>query len=389
MPGLARVSCRGGRLRPPGIRNRAAMRALSCGIAAFAFASIALAQTRTPVDMKANSLVVTDRDGVVCRELLGNVIMTKDSLQLTCDNALQYPDSGLTIFLRNVEIRDPYRVLLADKVIYNEIAEEIDAVQRVRMYQGDTLSATAKRVRYRELSSEVFLFDDVRIRERNRRLLLTGQVGYLDHERRYGRVTGSPVLTETDSLLRTLTTVSGDTIEHFSDEKRVRVSGHVRIERDSLVATGEFLEYFTADRMAVLIGSPEAERGDSHTEGDTLKLYFEEEKLARVEIIGRAVTTSPADSGFADPRNRMEGQHMTLWMTDGSVTEALVEDNAIATYFIRDQGKKTGLNVTSGDRLFIYFDDRKMSRIRVEGGTQGRYTPERLVAAPADSARKP
>ncbi|MDD5087414.1 MAG: OstA-like protein [bacterium] len=365
------------------------MRALSCGLAVLALAAVLFAQSRTPVDIRAKSLVVTEQDGVVCRELRGSVIMTKDSLNLTCENALQYPDSGLTTFLGNVEIRDPYRVLLADRVIYNEITEEIDATQRVRIYQSDTLSATAKRARYREQSAQAYLFDDVRIRERNRRLLLTGQIGYLDHDRRYGRMTGNPVLTETDSLLRTLTVVSADTIETFADRKLVRASGHVRVERDSLVASGESLDYFTDMRAAILVGSPEAERGDSRTEGDTLKLYFEEEKLAHVEIIGHAITTSPADSGFAEPLNRMEGQRMTLWMTDGAVTESLIEDNAIATYYVRDQGQKTGLNVTSGDRLYIYFDDRKMSRIRVEGGTQGTYTPQRLVAAPADSARKP
>lgn len=365
------------------------MRARLFGIAILACAVAAFSQSRTPVDIKAKSLVVTDRDGVICRELRGNVIMTKDSLTLTCENALQYPDSGLTTFLGNVEIRDPYRVLLADRVVYNEITEEIDATQRVRLYQADTLSATAKRARYRELASEAYLFDDVRIRERNRRLLLTGQVGYLDHARRYGRVIGNPVLTETDSLLRTVTVVSADTIESLADEKLVRAAGNVRVERDSLVATGTTLDYFTEGRMAVLLGSPEAVRGDDHTEGDTIKLYFEEERLARVEIIGHAVTTSPADSGFTEPRNRMEGQRMTLWMSDGVITEALVEDNAIATYYIRDQGKKTGQNVTSGDRLSIYFDDRKMSRIRVEGGTQGTYTPQRLVAASPDSARKP
>ncbi|MBU0507558.1 hypothetical protein KKH27_01795 [bacterium] len=350
------------------------------------FAVAVIAQTRSPIHLDhANSLVVTEEGGVICRELRGDVKMTKDSLTMTCDHALHYPDSGRVVFLRNVEVRDPHRILLADKITYDELSEVIEAGGHVRVYQGDTLSVTSRRARYYQQLSQGHLFDDVRINERSRRLVLIGQIGYLDHVRQYGRVTGNPVMTEGDSTFRIVTRVTGDTVEYFGEEKRVRVAGNVTIVRDSLVATGQVLDYFTDERMAVLLGSPEAVRGENHTRGDTMKLFFDNEQLSRVEMIGQALATSPADSSFPEPLNRMEGQRMTLWITDGVITEALVEGTAIATYYIRDQDKKRGMNVTSGDRLLIFFADRQMSRIRVEGGTQGTYTPQRLTAVPANN----
>jgi lipopolysaccharide export system protein LptA len=154
----------------------------------------------------------------------------------------------------------------------------------------------------------------------------------------------------------------------------------VRIDRDSLTATGATLDYFTESRTAVLTGSPQAVRGQDRANGDTIRLFFEKaEKLSRVEVSGRAVVTSPADSGFAEPRNRMEGKTITLHVTDGLVERVDVEGTAIATYYVREEQKKRGLNVTSGDRLHVFFENRKISRIRVEGGTEGAYTPERLI----------
>jgi len=81
---------------------------------------------------------------------------------------------------------------------------------------------------------------------------------------------------------------------------------------------------------------------------------------------------------------------MTLWVDSSRITSALIDGNAIATYFVRESNQPRGLNVTSGDRLRVFFEDRKIARIRVEGGTEGLYTPQRLVtAAPPDSSLTP
>ncbi len=350
---------------------------------------LAAAQPRNPIFLNhANSLAVSEINGVTVQELKGNVKMTKDSMTVTCQNALYYPDSGRAIFRTDVEFRDPSRVLFADQVVYNDFTEELEASSRVRIYQHDTLSVTSRRARFLERLGIGYLYDDVRVREQNRRVQLIGQLGYIDHNRQYVRITGKPVMTEMDSVFNIITEVRGDTVEYFGDEKRVRVSGKVQILRDSLVASGTLLDYYTKDRTAILIGDPEAIRDENHITGDTMRLFFEEERLSKVEIVGNAVATSPADSGFAEPRNRMEGKRMTLWVDQSVLTRADIEGTAIASYFVREKGEKRGMNVTSGDRLIVFFEDRRISRIRVEGGTQGAYTPQSLVKEePADGPK--
>jgi len=360
------------------------------GILLLLIAGTVCAQERAALNLeRANSFVSSEENGVRRQELKGNVRMTKDTLTVDCQEAVYYPDSGVVIFRVNVVFKDPSRILYADEIRYNEFTEELEATSRVSLFQHDTLSVTCNRARYFERFRQGHLYENVRIREEKKRVMLAGQQGFVDHERRYGRVTGNPVMTERDSSFNLLTEVHGDTVEYFGQEKRVRVLNNVRIDRDSLTATGATLDYFTELRTGVLTGSPTAVRGQDRASGDTIRLFFEkDEKLSRVEVSGHALATSPADSGFAEPRNRMEGKTITLHVADGLVERVDVEGTATASYYVREQQKKRGLNVTSGDRLHILFENRKISRIRVEGGTEGTYTPERLLQPTDDTPEK-
>ncbi|HEY3294724.1 MAG TPA: OstA-like protein [bacterium] len=344
------------------------------------------AAERTPIVLnRARTLVSSEENGKRKQELQGDVEITKDSLIVTCQNAEYYPDSGIVIFRDDVVFKTPHRILMADQVIYNENTEEVHASNRVRVYQGDTLSATSRTADYFDRLKAGYLYDEVNMREDNRRVLLTGQKGFGDNDRKYGWVTGNPVATERDSTMKIISQVHGDTIEYFGDTKLMRVRGKVRVDRDSLVATGTALDYFTQEHYAVLVGGPEAMRSNDHVKGDTIRLYFEKEKeaLDSVEVSGHALVTSPADSTSPEPLNRMEGKHMTLYLDKGAISKVLVQGTAVATYYVREKAEKRGMNITSGDRLWVFFEDRKIARIRVEGGTEGQYTPQRLVSKPA------
>ena len=343
--------------------------------------AVASAQQRSPIVLeRANSLQSVEENGVRKQILTGNVKIVRDSLSVTCDYAEYYPDSGIVIFRQNVEFKDPRRTMLADEVTYNEFTEEVFGRDHVRVYQTDSLSASSRTARYQERLKYGYLYDDVKIRDETRRLQLTGKLGYINYDENYGWVTGNPVLTERDSLERIATKIRGDTVFYDHRRKLALAVGDVTVERDSLISHGKKLEFFRKQDFAELTGTPHAEHGLDEMKGDTIRLYFKGEQLDRVEVQGDAVVTSPADSGFAEPKNKMEGKHMTLWLDSTSVTEILIEGSAIATYYIRDQGQPKGLNVTSGDRLRVLFEGRKIARIHVEGGTEGDYTPQQLVS---------
>jgi len=328
---------------------------------------------------RANSLTYGEENGARVQELIGDVYIVKDSLSINCDQAKYYPDSGRLIFRDNVVLQDGLRQMFADEMTYSDWTEEVNARGRVKVYQ-DSITIGSERAVYRERLGSGYLYDDVRVKYEPRGIVLKGGIGYFNHFDRSAWVAQDPVLVRRDSTGRMTTQVVGDTIT-FSDSLGYATAvGNVTITRDSLIAYGDLLEFYTDSMFAELTGKPLAISDGDSIRGDSMRLFFRDEVLERVEVHGDAVATSPADTLPDAPRQILTGEQMTLWITDSRLTSALVEGSATATYYVREKTEKQGLNVTSGDRLKISFEERRISRIRVEGGTQGKYTPESLVS---------
>jgi lipopolysaccharide assembly outer membrane protein LptD (OstA) len=344
------------------------------------YAQVALAvEPTSPIVLRRADVLRSHTEGdSQWQELIGNVWMTQDSFSVTCDEAFYYPDTGRVIFRKNVECKDPQRILLGNEVVYNEWTGALDAFGDVRIYQ-DTVSASCVRARYLEGRREGFLYQDVHLREENRNLLLTGQEGYLNEDERYGRVTVKPILTERDSVGAVRMEIRGDTVEYFGKTKVARVRGQVEIERGKLLAKGQRLDYIRENQEAELFGNPQANHEGDEITGDSIRLKFDNEELKQVFVVGHAVATSVGDSLHAERRQRMEGKRMTLWIEKEALKEVLVEGTARATYYIIEKGERRGMNETSGDRLRVFVENSQVSRIQVVGGTEGRYTPERLI----------
>jgi hypothetical protein len=340
--------------------------------------AIALAARSPVILQRANSLKSFEENGVQRKELDGDVWIVKDSLSIFCQKAIYYPDSGALILQGNVEFQQPHRILYANEVLYDEFTEEVIATGDIRIYQ-DSLKANARRAEYHERFKSVYLYDDVKIMDDSRNVELRGQTGFFNHETQYARMTGSPYLTQRDSSYAIVTQIFGDTIEYFGDTKRANASGNVIVKRDSLIANGSHLQFHQDSSYAELIGAPKAVQQFDEITGDTLRLFFNDEQLEHVEVLGHALATSPADSIRPEPRNRMEGKRMSLWIEKNELARVVVMGNAIATYYIRENNEPKGRNVTSGDTLNVYFADAKISHIEVEGGTRGVYAPEQIV----------
>jgi lipopolysaccharide export system protein LptA len=331
---------------------------------------------------RANSLHYGEESGQRVQELDGNVYIVKDSLEITCDKALYYPDSGKLIFRDNVMLQDGQRLMFAREVRYSDWTEELEAEGDLRIYQ-DSITIYCNRAVYRERLGSGYLYDNVRVKYDPRGVQITGEIGYFDHRTKSAWVSREPVLTQRDSLGTLTTKITGDTITYNESSGLATSRDDVTITRDSLNAYGDLLEFYMDSLFAELTGKPLALSSADSISGDSMRLFFKDEALERVEVHGNAVASSPSDTLPGAPRQILTGKLMTLWIEQSALSRALVEDNATATYFVRDKQDAEGLNVTSGDRLIITFENRRISRIRVEGGTEGKYTPESLVAGPA------
>lgn len=56
-----------------------------------------------------------------------------------------------------------------------------------------------------------------------------------------------------------------------------------------------------------------------------------------------------------------------------------VQKNATSLYYLFDNKEPNGANKSSGDHIFIDFIVGEVDRIKIVGGVQGQYFPEKMI----------
>ena len=338
--------------------------------------TISLAQ-QSPIVLERADLLRTETgpNGPI-RYLDGNVWITQDTLSVTCEHATYEEEPGRLFFKEDVHFVEPGRQIWADQAIYYERDGRATAEGNVRIAQ-DSLLIFCDRVVYTEAREEALFYGNVEIHSLPENAVMTGDHGIYNRPREHGVLTINPRMIrrfdETDSLV-----ISGLCIEYFFAEKRAVVLDSVEVERGAFRAWGQELYYWDDQEHARLLGDPIIEHGRDVLTADTVDAYFSDKVLDRIILTGKAVATSPVDSLFPLPKNRMTGQRMEISFIEDEVDSIHVQGNATSTYFLREKGEKKGANRVSGDIIDIWISEGRIAWIYVEGGTEGVYYPQHL-----------
>lgn len=310
------------------------------------------------------------------RYLDGNVWITQDTLSITCEHAKYEEELGRLFFEDNVHFIEPGRQIWADKAIYYERDGRAVAEDHVRIAQ-DSLLIRCDRVIYSEAREEALFYGDVQIFSMPDRVVMTGDHAIYNRTQERGVLTQNPRLVrqfnQNDSLV-----IVGKNIEYLFAQKRAIVTDSVEIERQEFHAWGSRLDYWDDQDLARLVGEPIIEHKRDVLTADTVDAYFVEQHLNRIVLTGQAVATSPADSFALAPKNRMTGRRMDISFVDDEVDSIHVKSNATSTYYIREDGERKGANRVSGDQIDMWLSDGRIAWIYVEGGTEGVYFPRHL-----------
>jgi lipopolysaccharide export system protein LptA len=310
------------------------------------------------------------------RYLDGDVWITQDTLSITCEHATYEEALGRLFFEDDVHFVEPTRKIWSDKATYYEHSGRAVAEGNVRIDQ-DSILIFCDRVIYSEAREEAQFFGDVEIHSLLENALLTGNHGAYNRPDGRGVMTQNPRLVrrfdETDSLV-----VVGLVIEYLFDQKYAIVTDSVQISRGEFRGWGQKLHYWDGAERARLTGDPILEHGRDILAADSVDAYFEDQKLKRAVLTGRAVATSPVDSLASEPLNTMSGRRMEITFADSQLDSIFVRGNATSVYYIREEGEKKGANRVSGDLIDMMISEGRVSWIYVEGGTEGVYYPWHL-----------
>lgn len=377
-------------------------------------------QDRVVVLENADSLVGLVIGGEDARELIGNVRLAQGNVRITCDRALQFIRSGTVNLTGNVVVNDDSLTLTSPRGTYHRDARRAEAFENVRLTDG-RMDLTAEygeylieartaffrsRVRIRDSASVVtadslvFYRDTrrsvasgrVRVESPSDRILIMGS--RLEHDPAAGmnRMTGDPVLFQTDTTGGVTDTliVRSLTMESVRDTlPRLVAIDSVRVLRGELSALSSRAIFYTQGDSILLRGSPVVWYQDSQTTGDSIDVALENRSLREVFVVGNALTLSSADSLRPSRHNQLAGETLRMAFEDKRLRTVRAEVRAMSIYYAYEDGAANGVTTSTGDRITLLFEEGRVRSISIVGGVEGEYHPEPLVLGRETEFRVP
>jgi len=123
-----------------------------------------------------------------------------------------------------------------------------------------------------------------------------------------------------------------------------------------------------------------------------MKLYLKDEILQSLFIYDNAVASSRSkaylpydktDSASVAIRDSIRvydeitGKTMEIYFEDGKTDSIRVSGMATSYYNVTEDSVIQGVNVASGDTVIMRFLNKRMNRITVIGGSEGKYIPDK------------
>jgi lipopolysaccharide export system protein LptA len=364
----------------------------------------------------ADTLVGSEMEGEQVRELIGHVKIRHGTTIITCNQAIQYLQSNRVSLLGDVTVNDDTMQMLTMRGMYYEKDRTAEGFDQVIVHDGGTTIRSKYGKYYRNeqkayfktkvsvvdsgstlISDELTYYRDqmnsfadgnVTIVNKANKLTLYG-----DHFENYKKkkysimiknARGIEIDTSGTAQPETLF-VKSDTLQAYQDTlERLEATGNVHILRTEFWSNAGFAIFFTKLDSILMERSPiswyaQSSKETTQVSGDTIFVKLNQHKLRTLYVNGSAFAVSQADSVLRKRFNQMSGQTITMNFVDNAIHQVDVDRTATMLYYVYNGDKPDGMNVTSGDHGRIMFKTKKIDKIKMSGGVEGKFYPEKML----------
>ena len=314
----------------------------------------------------------------------GGFQFTHPSGYIQAENGLYQKKNAIATASGNVHAGDSANSYLftGEYLEYDREKEILTMPQKPKLYQFekqkkgniDTVTISAKRIIYNKKDAFAQAFDQVKVTQNE--MVVTCDTGYFDRKNNWLSMKGHPTCDLKNYHL------TGDSIFLVLD------------------STGKSLKSALVIRNAHGIQQEEPKKNapGSVTEafGDTLYAQFSNDKIERlyVNLNARGFFY---ETDLKEYRNLMDGDRLDLYFNQGKMDRAIVSGKAQSTYFyVKKDRSVSGKNEATGDTIHIVFDAQKnaVKSLKLLGAAamaSGRYIDmekeQRIKKAQADSLK--
>jgi lipopolysaccharide export system protein LptA len=282
-----------------------------------------------------------------------SVELERGKTLLTAMNAKYFVDEKRSLFWDNVVLVDTSSVITCSILNY---------------YEAEARSVATGDVHVFENASAVNIYGDSLI--------------HLEQQK-FSLVMKQPRLVKIDTsangIIDTMV-VESSIMQSFQDttERFVAIDS-VRMVKSDMSSRCGRATYFVHKDIIALQTHPIIWSGENQITGDSIRVLMEDKKLRNLWVKNRAMAISRVDTALPNRFNQLTGRELTMYFRADKLEQVDVQKNATSLYYLFDNNEPNGVNKSSGDRILIDFIGSEADRIKVIGGVQGQYFPEKMV----------
>ena len=360
-----------------------------------------------------NGKIINNED---VRELIGNVhfvqIASEGGLvKVWCDRALRFMTQNKIELYGNVKVvRDSVTIRSKEGVYYAE-RRMMEGKNGVQLERGKTF-LTSRNGEYFVDEKRSHFIGDVMLIDTST-TITCNEMYYFEEETRSVAISNVHVFENTNGV-----NIYGDSLIHIEQKKFTRVLKHPRLVKIDTSATGiidtmvvvsremqsyqDTAEHFVAiDSVRLVKGNMSARCGkatyfvkndvialethpiiwsdENQITGDSIRIRMEDKRIRSMWVKNRAMAISRVDTALPNRFNQLTGKELTMYFRANKLEQVDVQKNATSLYYLFDNKEPNGANKSSGDRIFIDFATGEVDRIKIVGGVQGQYLPEKMI----------
>ncbi len=348
-------------------------------------------------------------------ELIGNVVITQDSVVIKTERGryfgnikIAYSDSAVHLnnnemnliadkgnynlqtkvanFFGNVNFKDSVTSLKSHKLVYKKELEEIIAVGSVQVSDSTSIIRADSLIHNRNTRfSEGF--NNISIENSENNVTIFGDHLIDDKDSNVAKISGNPFLVQIEELdngkFDTLFIKSKYLESRKGSGTSLFAIDSVKIIRGDFLSNNDYTIYDKDADQITIFKQENKEKPvlwyeNNQVVGDSIYIYLDSSKISKVNIIKDAILVSQ-DSTYQFRFNQMSGDSIQLGFTESKLTRTKVNGNVLSIYYMFEEGEPNGLLKSSAKEIGIYFEDGKVSEVKMFGSPISEFHPENLV----------
>lgn len=348
----------------------------------------------------------------------GGVTLKDPNATLRANYGTYYFNDAKAIFNKDVIIINPTYKITSDNLIYFRNSEDSYAKGDVIVVKDSTI-IKAENIDFFKRQGKTYANKDVSIEQDSSIIFCDTLTDYSNEKKSIA--SGNVKLNN----LRNHVIVYGDYLENYESTKYTFIKGNAKLvqvekEKDTMFIYSKIMESYrqvpehyiakdsvdvirdkfysksgyavysktsdkNIDKMSFYI-KPIVWNDNIQMTGDTIFADLKEKKLQTIyakkidDLTGSEFSFMIVEnkgSNFLDRFDQITGKNITIYFSDDKVKKVEVNKNSNSLYFMYDNKKGNGVNISEGMNMIITFDDdQKVDKVRIEKKPKGQYVPE-------------